>query len=177
MDGVSRFNWNIWQPTECGDNPNISQGGTWPYAREGWCPGDKVKEYEFELTPYVTPGDSVSLDYSINDVPTSDPGQGSGNYVAAFDLISYSSPNFQNDAAITDILNPNNWEYYSKFNPTCSNPRVLLRNTGAQNLVSCKIRCWITYGNFLEYEWSGNLAFLKKQWLKYLLQTRISGKI
>ncbi|MDG1841608.1 MAG: peptide-N-glycosidase F-related protein [Crocinitomicaceae bacterium] len=162
VDGVSRFNWNIWQPTECGDNPNISQGGTWPYAREGWCPGDKVKEYEFELTPYVTPGDSVSIDYSINDVPTSDPGQGSGNYIAAFDLISYSAPNFQNDAAITDILNPNNWEYYSKFNPTCSNPRVLLRNTGAQNLVSCKIRCWITYGNFLEYEWSGNLAFLEE---------------
>jgi len=162
VDGVSRFNWNIWQPTECGDNPNISQGGTWPYAREGWCPGDKVKEYEFELTPYVNSGDTVSLDYAINDVPTSDPGQGSGNYIGAFDLISYSSANFQNDAAIVDVLNPNNWEYYSKWNPTCSNPRVLLRNTGEQNLVSCKIRCWITYGNFLEYEWTGNLAFLEE---------------
>lgn len=54
VDGVSRFNWNIWEETDCGDNPNIGQGGTWPYAREGWCPGDRVKEYEFELTPFVT---------------------------------------------------------------------------------------------------------------------------
>ena len=34
VDGVPRFNWNIWQPTACGDNPNIGQGRTWPYARE-----------------------------------------------------------------------------------------------------------------------------------------------
>lgn len=162
IDGTPRFNWNIWQPTECGDNPNISQGGTWPYAREGWCPGDKVKEYEFELTPYVTPGDSVSIDYDVNDVPSNDQGQGGGNYIAAFDLVSYSAPNFQNDAAIVDVLNPNNWEYYSKWNPTCSNPRVLLKNTGEQALTSCKIRCWITYGNFIEYEWTGNLAFLEE---------------
>ena len=29
-------------------------------------------------------------------------------------------------------------------------------------MVSCKIRCWITYGNFLEYEWTGNLGFLEE---------------
>ena len=59
VDGVPRFNWSIWDAMVCGDNPNIGQGGTWPYAREGWCPGDLVKEFEFELTPYVQPGDTV----------------------------------------------------------------------------------------------------------------------
>lgn len=163
VDGVPRFNWNIWQSTECGDNPNIGQGGTWPYAREGWCPGDRVKEHEFELTPYVTPGDTVKLDYAINAVPVNDPGQAGGNYIAAYDLISYSAPNFQNDASISDVLNPNNWEYYSKWNPTCQNPRVILKNTGAQPLTSCRIYSWITYGVNIVYDWTGNLGFLEEE--------------
>lgn len=163
VDGVSRFNWNIWQTTDCGDNPNIGQGGTWPYAREGWCPGDQVKEYEFELTPFITPGDSVELDYVINPVPANDPGQAGGNYIAAYDLISYSAPNFQNDAAIKDVLNPNNYEYYSKWNPTCSNPRVILKNTGSNPLTSCRITCWVTYENYIYLDWTGNLNFLEEQ--------------
>ena len=163
VDGVSRFNWNIWQTTDCGDNPNIGQGGTWPYAREGWCPGDQVKEYEFELTPFVTPGDSVELDYVINAVPANDPGQAGGNYIAAYDLISYSAPNFQNDAAIKDVLNPNNYEYYSKYNPTCSNPRVILKNTGSNPLTSCRITCWVTFENYIYLDWTGELNFLEEQ--------------
>ena len=163
VDGVTRYSWNIWQTTDCGDNPNTGQGGTWPYAREGWCPGDKVKENEFELTPYVTPGDTAKIDYVINDVPANDPGQAGGNYIVAMDLISYSAPNFQHDAAIVDILNPNNYEYYRKWNPTCSNPRVILQNTGEQPLTKCTIRCWISYGDWLEYEWTGNLGFLEKE--------------
>ncbi|MFM7474116.1 MAG: T9SS type A sorting domain-containing protein, partial [Crocinitomicaceae bacterium] len=163
VDGISRFNWNIWEATDCGDNPNIGQGGTWPYAREGWCPGDQVKEYEFELTPYVTPGDSVELDYVINQVPANDPGQAGGNYIAAFDLISYSAPNFQNDAAIKEILNPNNYEYFSKWNPTCSNPRIILKNTGSNPLTSCTITTWITYGVFAAVNWTGNLGFLQEE--------------
>jgi hypothetical protein len=163
INGIPRFNWNIWQTTECGDNPNIGQGGTWPYAREGWCPGDRVKEHEFELTPFVTPGDTVTIDYGITLVPPNDPGTAGGNYIAAYDLISYSAPNFQNDAAIVDVLNPNNWEYYSKYNPTCSNPRVIIRNTGQQALTSCKIRCWITYGVEISYDWTGYLGFLEEE--------------
>ncbi len=163
VDGVTRFEWDIYEEEDCGTNPLIGQGGTWPYAREGWCPGDKVKEYEFELTPFVTPGDSVALDYVINDVPIFDPGQGSGNYRAAYDLISYSAPNFELDASIVDVLNPNNYEYYSKYNPTCSNPRVILRNTGSEPLTSCTIQCWITYGDYINHEWTGNLGFMEEE--------------
>jgi hypothetical protein len=79
------------------------------------------------------------------------------------DLISYSAPNFQNDAAIQDILNPNNWEYYSKWNPTCSNPRIILKNTGSNPLTSCTITTWITYGVFATVNWTGNLGFLQEE--------------
>jgi hypothetical protein len=162
VDGVPRFNWSIWDAMVCGDNPNVSQGGTWPYAREGWCPGDLVKEFEFELTPFVQPGDTVALDYVINDVPAIDPGQAGGNYIAAYDLISYGAPNFAYDAAIIDVLNPNNYEYYAKWNPTCQNPRIILKNTGAEALTSCQIVCWLDQGANLTYNWSGNLAFLEQ---------------
>jgi hypothetical protein len=163
VNGIERFNWEIWEETGCADNPNISQGGTWPYAREGWCPGDMVKEYDHELTPYVKPGDTVNLDYDIEDVPLDDLAQGGGQYLMAMDLISYSAPNFQHDAAIVDVLNPNNYEYYRKWNPTCQNPRIILQNTGEQALTKCIIRCWITYGDWLEFEWKGNLKFLEKE--------------
>lgn len=163
VNGTPRFNWNIWQTTECGDNPNRAQGGTWPYAREGWCPGDMVKEHDHELTPYVNPGETVSIDYDIENVPTNDLAQGSGNYIVAMDLISYSAPNFQNDASILDVLNPNNYEYYKKFNPTCSYPRVILQNTGAINLTQCVIRIYIESDKVIDFPWTGNLAFLEKE--------------
>ncbi|MFT5779355.1 MAG: hypothetical protein ACI837_002313 [Crocinitomicaceae bacterium] len=163
IDGIERFNWEIWEETACGDNPNISQGGTWPYAREGWCPGDLVKEYDHELTPFVTPGSTTTFDYDIEDVPVGDEAQGNGNFVIAMDLISYSAPNFQNDAAIIDILNPNKWEYYGKWNPGCQNPRIILQNTGELPLTNCTLKIWIDEGNFIEQEWNGNLAFLEKE--------------
>jgi hypothetical protein len=163
VDGIPRFTWNIWRENACGENPNIKQGGTWVYAREGWCPGDLVPEFEHELTSFVSPGDTVLIDYDISDVPVDDPGQAGGNYIVAMDLVSYSSPNFQHDAGIADVLNPNNWEYYSKWNPTCSNPRIVLQNNGSEPLTNCVIRCWVTYGVWAEVNWTGNLNFLEKE--------------
>lgn len=163
LDGTTRFNWNIWESTACGDNPNTGQGGTWPYAREGWCPGDLVKEYDHEITPFVTPGSNVTIDYDIEAVPANDQAQGNGNYVVAMDLISYSAPNFQHDAGIVDILNPNNYEYYRKWNPSCSTPRVIIQNTGEQELTSCEIRISLASGQFVDYNWTGSLAFLEKE--------------
>lgn len=162
IDGVERFNWNIWRPDACGENPNIGQGGTWPYAREGWCPGDLVPEYEHEITPFVSGGDTVHIDYDITDVPANDPGQAGGNYIVAIDLVSYSAPNFQYDMELKDILNPNSYEYYSKWNPTCSNPRVIIKNNGSEEVTSAKIRIWVNYGNFIDYVWTGSLNFLEE---------------
>ncbi len=162
INGIDRFTWEIWEELACGENPNPRQGGTWPYAREGWCPGDMVREYDHELTPYVTPGETISIDYDIEDIPVNDQAQGNGNYVVAMDLISYSAPNFQHDAAIVDILNPNVYEYYRKWNPGCNNPRVIIQNTGAQPMTSCTVRCWVSYGVFIDHQWTGNLNFLEK---------------
>lgn len=189
IDGTSRFLWEIWQETECGDNPNMGQGGTWPYAREGWCPGDKVTDYEFDITPYVTPGTTTSIDYDIEDVPATDPAQGNGNYVISMHLITYGEANFTNDAAIVDVLNPNDWEYYGKWNPSCQNPRIILQNTGSNTLTSAEINIWIgEFGNnVLTYTWTGDLEFLEKEiveipvepywWNDYLNENTFTAQI
>lgn len=164
IDGTIRDTWEIWQETECGDNPNIGQGGTWPYAREGWCPGDIVEDHEFDITPFVTPGTTATIDYDIQDVPVADPDQGNGNYVIAMHMVTYGAANFNLDASVVDVLNPNDWEYYSKWNPTCQNPRILIQNTGSTALTSCKIDIWIGgYDNVITYDWTGNLAFLEEE--------------
>ncbi|MFK8038267.1 MAG: LamG-like jellyroll fold domain-containing protein [Crocinitomicaceae bacterium] len=165
VDGAQQYSWSIWQPTECADNPNISQGGTWPYAREGWCPGDKVPEYDFELTPHVTPGSSVNLDYGISAVPGNDQGQSSGNYRISTHLVSYGDPNFSLDASVIDVLNPNDWEYYGKWNPACRNPRIIIKNTGSDTLTSAKITIWVGEHGWQDqsYNWTGSLAFLEEE--------------
>jgi hypothetical protein len=38
---------------------------------------------------------------------------------------------------------------------------VILQNTGKLPLTSCKIYCWITEGNNIEIDWTGNLGFLE----------------
>ena len=172
VDGTTQHSWSIWQPTECADNANIGQGGTWPYAREGWCPGDVVPEYDFELTPHVTPGTTVNLDYGISSVPTNDAGQATGNYRISTHLVSYGDPNFTLDAAVIDVLNPNDWEYYSKWNPACRNPRIIIKNTGATHLTSATIKIWVGQSGWqdVDFQWTGDLAFLEEEEVEIPIQ-------
>lgn len=164
IDGVLRDKWEIWQEVECGENPNTGQGGTWPYAREGWCPGDIVEDHEFDITPFVTPGTTTTIDYDIEDVPFGDPDQGNGNYVIAMHMVTYGGANFNLDAAVVDVLNPNDWDYYKKWNPTCQNPRIIIKNTGATTLTSAKIAVWIGgFDNVKVVDWAGELEFLEEE--------------
>jgi hypothetical protein len=62
------------------------------------------------------------------------------------------------------VLNPNDWEYYSKWNPTCQNPRILIKNTGETTLTSCMIDVWVGgFDNVISYEWTGSLPFLAEE--------------
>jgi hypothetical protein len=40
---------------------------------------------------------------------------------------------------------------------------VILKNTGANPLTSCRITCWVSYGNNISFDWTGNLGFLEEQ--------------
>ncbi|MEM7162820.1 MAG: LamG-like jellyroll fold domain-containing protein [Bacteroidota bacterium] len=152
VNGVEQFNWENW--TECADNPIIDQGGTWIYDRAGWCPGAFADTYEWEITPFVTPGEIANIEYGIEPVSIPD-----GNQRIAFQLIEYGETNFQIDAEIKDILSPTNSDASSKFNPVCDNAQIVIGNRGAQVLTSCTIVYNVEGGIELTYDWQGNLSY------------------
>ncbi len=158
INNVQQFQWLNW--TECATNPVFPQGGTWIYDRAGWCPGRFADTYDWEITSLASPGDTISVDYGMQGYPS---GGGQGNYQLTVQLFSYSNPNFSNDAAITDIIAPNKWEFRNRYNPICGNPIIEIQNTGATPLTSLTI----DYGKEgqldYNYTWTGNLNFLEKQ--------------
>ncbi|MCB9235381.1 MAG: T9SS type A sorting domain-containing protein [Bacteroidia bacterium] len=160
VNGQQVKSWHIWQDPQCAMNPVYPQGGTWPGLREGWCPGDLVKETEINITPYVT-GSTVTLDYDITPVPSNNQGMGGGNYVVAAHLLQFDAPNHTLDAEVYDIITPNSWEYYSRMNPICNEPKFILRNAGSGTLNSVKVTYGVEGGSTEQYTWNGSLDFLE----------------
>ncbi len=158
VNGTQVDNWHVWQTHDCALNPVYPQGGTWLGSREGWCPGDIVKEHEIEITPYVS-GTTVDLDYSITPVPANNLGMGSGNYVMGMHLIQYGGPNHSLDAEIYEVLSPTDDEYRSRTNPLCRDLQVVIRNSGATPLTSVTINYGVFGGQQESFNWTGNLAF------------------
>jgi hypothetical protein len=152
--GDKEFQWNVWK--ECADNPIYPQGGTWIYDRAGWCPGAPADLQEFEITDMVTSSDFVNIDYGVAS------GSGDSRYIINCQLISYSNPNFNNDVSIIEIQRPSNRVEFSRENPVCYNPTIVIKNTGSADLTSCKITYGVSGGETKEYNWTGNLKFNEK---------------
>jgi hypothetical protein len=158
VDGVNRFTQLVWR-NDCGLNPLWSQPGTWLYDRSNWCPGDKAITRNHELTPFITPGSPVTLDMGF-DAYTYNGGAGfNPGYILSTQLITYGPMNFQVNAAMDQIVAPNNEFEYSRLNPICDKPIVVIKNLGATPLTSCDIVYGIKGGTQATYSWTGNLAF------------------
>lgn len=152
------FRWNVWK--NCGNNPIYPQGGTWQFDRAGWCPGTAVDTYDFELTPKVHPGDTVVLDYHIE--PYSENGEKGGSYIQSHQLFTYGPANFKNDASVEDIIAPSDRDLYSRINPICKDPKIVIQNRGSNRLKSVTIRYGLRGVIEDEYLWTGDLEFLEK---------------
>ncbi len=159
MSGEMIFRWNVWK--DCGLNPIFPQGGTWQFDRAGWCPGTPVDTYDFELTDKVIPGDTIELDYGIEAYSKN--GEKGGNFQMSHQLISYGAPNFANNAAVVDILAPSSKDDYSRINPICKEPVIIIRNTGENTLESATISYGLSHGGKTVHEWRGQLEFLEEQ--------------
>lgn len=159
INGNTEFLWELWN--ECGDNFVYPQGGTWVYDRAGWCPGAIVTTYDHELSPLVNPGDSVVIDYGVEDPAPFNVG---GNYELYSQLITYGPPNYNLEASIEEILSPSDDKRFSRRNPICANPKIRIRNNGATRLT----KLFITYGvkdgfSPCYYSWEGNLGFMESE--------------
>lgn len=151
------YRWNVWK--DCSNNPIYPQGGTWPFDRAGWCPGTKVDEYEFEITSKVTPGDTILLDYGIENFK--DNGEKDGHFRMSHQLFSFGPPNFQYDVALVEILSPSPEDSESRFNPSCGAPRIRIMNGGALPLKQVLIEYGMEGRRSSNYTWIGNLGFLE----------------
>ncbi|CAN5577658.1 hypothetical protein BH11BAC2_BH11BAC2_17060 [soil metagenome] len=54
----------LWK-ANCAQNTCANQAGTWLYNRAGWCPGQAVDPYFLNLTPQLTPGSDILIDYVL----------------------------------------------------------------------------------------------------------------
>jgi len=152
IDGQDILSWEIIQ--ECAENPLYPQGGTWIYDRAGWCPGMKVTEQDIEITDYVN-SDSITVDYNSEYDQY-------GTYDLKVHMFSYSDFNFNNDAAIDEIIAPNNAKRYMRYNPTASNPIIIIKNLGGNNLTSLDID-YGPEGSSKTYHWTGDLEPMKTE--------------
>lgn len=148
----------VWR-SDCGLNPLYPQGGTWLYDRAEWCPGAEVRTKDFELTPYLTPGDSMTIDYNLQPGYTWN-NEGSWPYYAIeSQLITYGTPNFRLDAAVEEIISPNSNKLYNRFNPLCGQPKIAVKNNGSDTLKNFVIEYGPSGGKTQRVAWNGELAF------------------
>jgi hypothetical protein len=155
INGIQRYNPLVWRD-DCGMNALLHQGGTWLFDRANWCPGDLVNPYLDDLTPFVTRGAKSSIQITVDPYTTPN---GGSVYIFGTSLIYYGRINFNLDAAIEDIIAPNMYAPYSRVNPACGSPEVVIRNTGATALTSLTFNYGEVGGTHNNYTWTGNLPF------------------
>jgi hypothetical protein len=152
------FEWEGWK--ECGDNPVFPQGGTWQIDRSDWCPGATVNTYGHELGNMVTPGETVPIDYEIDNPSQFVP---YGNYVFTGYMIGYGDPNFVNDVSLERIISPSLDQEYGRLNPACGDPQVIIKNTGSEILRKLTFEYGIKGREKKRHHWGGRLEFLETE--------------
>jgi hypothetical protein len=142
---------NRWRT--CGNNALYPQGGTWVYDRGNWCPGNVV--FPDVVMNSVTGNSAHSYDIDMQNYV----GTGSlGNEVINAHLFQYAAPNNANDASIEEMTKPSKMYEYTRFNPICANPEILIRNNGSNTLTTADIKYGFA-GALQTYTYTGNLAF------------------
>ena len=66
LNGSIIYEHDFWRD-DCEFNQCSPQNGTWLYDRAGFCPGDKVLHQDFNILDYTTVGDTVRLEYVLED--------------------------------------------------------------------------------------------------------------
>lgn len=157
LDGVTIDKKNLWK--ECGSNPLYPQGGTWIFDRGMWCPGDLQPADCYDL--FSVPGEQHTLNLVMEPYAATENIQ--ANESIASYLIHYASPRSKNDAAIAEIIVPNNNKSYNRMNPASFHPKIVIQNFGNQSIKKLDIAYQTVGGKKRVYHWTGNLGFAKRE--------------
>jgi hypothetical protein len=145
----------IWR--RCGINPLYPQGGTWIYDRANWCPGSMVFPDVYDLP--VAPGSTHSV--NIDMQPYVNHKHPTANYYIYSYLLYYKQPWAENDASLEEIIAPSTMDEYSRMNPICDNPRIIIKNSGRTADTSVVIKYGFSGEEELSYLWQGRLESQK----------------
>ncbi|HVK40068.1 MAG TPA: peptide-N-glycosidase F-related protein [Candidatus Kapabacteria bacterium] len=161
VNGQQRYTQRLWRE-DCGQNPVYPQAGTWYYQRAGWCPGDIVYPDFFDLTPFVTPGQTATVDYDMQPYVNEDLSK-PASYFIHTQVLYASGPSFTNNVAIEEIRRPSTDFRFHRMNPICADaaPVIVLRNRGGATLTRAVITYGVDGGAQSRYDWTGSLAFMK----------------
>ncbi|MDA3868030.1 MAG: peptide-N-glycosidase F-related protein [Salinivirgaceae bacterium] len=66
VNGNEEFPMDLWKD-DCDENDCSNQSGTWLYSRAGWCPGQNVVPWLFNLEGLFTQGQDLELDFVLAD--------------------------------------------------------------------------------------------------------------
>ena len=159
LNGTQQFSKLVWRDN-CDLNPLYPQGGTWVYDRANWCPGAEVWTYDWELSSLVSPGSTFTLDHDVQAYTNN----GEWDYYQIEDqLVTYGAPNFTLDAAIVDIISPSKDQMYLRQNPVCTEPNIIIKNTGTTPLTSLTITYGLDGATPSVYNWTGHLNFMESE--------------
>lgn len=156
IDGQQYQNWYVWK--DCGMATIYPQGGTWPFDRAGWCPGSAVDIEESDITGLFENNTEVELDYTVANY-TSD-GEENGSFIVSNTLITYGDYNFAVDMEVMDIIKPTNKDRWSRQNPICDNPKIILRNRGSEYVNSVQVHYGIEGQEMSVFEAGGGFVSL-----------------
>lgn len=163
VNGTQYYSQLIWRD-DCGLNAQYPQPGTWLYDRANWCPGAKGRTFIHNLSPYIIPGDSVSVDMDLQAY-TNSSATSPASYTIESQLITYGAKNYVVNAELTDIVSPSNKYDYKRQNPICNDPQIIIKNLGSQALTSLDINYNVRGGAVQQHHWTGNLNFLDTAWV------------
>ncbi|TVQ06421.1 MAG: T9SS C-terminal target domain-containing protein [Bacteroidetes bacterium] len=66
VNGEQTFDMHLWND-DCDQNPCSPQSGTWQFSRAGWCPGQDVQQWFYNLDEHITAGETIDLDFVLAD--------------------------------------------------------------------------------------------------------------
>ncbi|MFK7935963.1 MAG: LamG-like jellyroll fold domain-containing protein [Saprospiraceae bacterium] len=64
--GMALAEHNLWND-DCDQNACDNQQGTWLFSRAGWCPGQAVNPFVYNLTNQFIPGTTLAIDYELQE--------------------------------------------------------------------------------------------------------------
>ena len=143
---------DVWK--KCGDNPLYPQAGTWLFNRANWCPG-YLNQPEILNQPLLADKENI-FDINMEPYATKDPNVNENIFAY---IIEYKAPVAKHDVSLEAIAIPSLTQIYSRKNPACMNPVIIIKNNGSSPLTSCTVSYGTKGFAMQEFRWKGNLAF------------------